>query len=186
MRFNERSNLKGSHAFLGASKYHWTNYSDEKLSRVYSNYLATQRGTQLHDFAETCIQLKQKLPDLQVALNMFVNDAIGFRMKAEQPLFYSVYAFGTADAISFRNNELRIFDLKTGTTKVSMRQLEIYAALFCLEYDTKPIGLSLIELRVYQGDQIIIHIPEPEDIQMIMDTIVRFDDIITQTHEEME
>ena len=30
MNFNKHSNLEGQHAFLGASKYHWINYSEEK------------------------------------------------------------------------------------------------------------------------------------------------------------
>lgn len=186
MNFKEHSNLRGNHSFLSASKYHWVNYTEEKLARTYANFLATQRGTQLHDFAEQCIRLRVKLPTVTTALNMFVNDAIGFRMKPEQPLFYSPNAFGTADAISFRNNELRIHDLKTGVTRVSMTQLTIYAALFCLEYNVKPDSIELIELRVYQGDQILVHNPLPEEIEAVMTTIIRFDEIIDTIHTEME
>lgn len=186
MNFLEHTHLRGQHSFLSASKYHWTNYSDEKLATVYSNYKATLRGTQLHDLAEQLIRLNVRLPDIESALNMFVNDAIGYRMRPEQPLFYSTNAFGTADAISYRQNELRIHDLKTGKTKVNMRQLEIYAALFCLEYKTEPSTLTLIELRVYQGGEIIVHHPEPEDIKEIMNTIVSFDSIIKSIDQQSE
>lgn len=185
MRFNEHFNLRGVHAFLSASKYHWTNYSDEKLVRTFTNFQAVQRGTELHDLAAKLIELKVKLPAIENALNLFVNDAIGFRMYPEQPLFYSPNAFGTADAISFRNNELRIHDLKTGTTKVYMRQLEVYASLFCLEYDVEPDTID-IELRVYQGDSIIVHHPEATSIFEIMNTIVSFDKIIEKLKTELE
>ena len=133
MNFNNHSNLEGMHAFLGASKYHWVNYSDEKLVSTYQKHLATLKGTELHDFAARCIKLGQKLPKSKKTLNNYVNDAIGFKMTPEQVLFYSVNCFGTADAISFRNGVLRIHDLKTGVTPAHMEQLMIYAALFCLE-----------------------------------------------------
>jgi hypothetical protein len=105
---------------------------------------------------------------------MYVNDAIGYRMTAEQMLFYSVNCFGTADAISFRNKVLRIHDLKTGTTPTSMKQLEVYAAMFCLEYGYKPYEID-IELRIYQNDDIMEEVPEADDIVHIMDKIVTFD-----------
>ena len=40
MNFNKHSNLEGQHAFLGASKYHWINYTDEKIADAYTSYLA--------------------------------------------------------------------------------------------------------------------------------------------------
>mgnify|MGYP002541746111 CR=1 FL=1 len=138
MNFNKHSNLEGQHAFLGASKYHWINYSEDKVAEAYSKFLATQKGTVLHAFAAQCISLGQKLPKSQKTLNMYVNDAIGFKMTPEQVLYYSDNCFGTADAILFRNGLLRIHDLKTGQIPAHMEQLEIYAALFCLEYKVKP------------------------------------------------
>jgi len=107
----------------------------------------------------------------------------GFRMTPEQILFYSYNAFGTADAICFRDGLLRIHDLKTGVTRVSMMQLEIYAALFCLEYDKKPIEID-IELRIYQDDNIVVNNPLPEDIGFILNKIVLFDKRITKLQEE--
>lgn len=84
---------------------------------------------------------------------------------------------GTADAISFRNNFLRIHDLKTGTRPVHIEQLEIYAALFCLEYKVKPTDIK-IELRIYQNDEILVHEPEAEEIIAIMNKIVHLNKIL--------
>ena len=52
MNFNKHSALEGQHALLGASNYHWINYSEEKLVSYYLNKLATERGTRLHAFAK--------------------------------------------------------------------------------------------------------------------------------------
>lgn len=185
MKFMNHPNLEGSHAFLGASKYHWINYDDSKLVDTYRKYQATLRGTVLHDFAAQCIKLGQKLPKTKKTLNMYVNDAIGFKMRPEQVLCYSENCFGTADAISFRNNFLRIHDLKTGVTPAHMEQLMIYAALFCLEYRYKPSEID-IELRIYQSDEIAVFEPTAADIVPIMDKIVTFDKIIAKIKEEEE
>lgn len=185
MRFNDHSNLDGCHAFLGASKYSWVNYDDEKLEESYLNNLAKQKGTRLHEFASECISLGIKLQKTKQTLNMYVNDAIGYKMTPEQPLFYSNNCFGTADAISFNENKkfLRIHDLKTGVTPASMKQLEIYTALFCLEYDIPPNDID-IELRIYQSDNILIEDPNREDILYIEDKIKRFDRQIEMIKEE--
>lgn len=179
MNFNKHSNLEGQHAFLGASKYHWVNYDEEKISAAYAKYLATLRGTELHAFAAQCIKLGQKLPRSNSTLNMYVNDAIGFKMTPEQILYYSDNCFGTADAICYRHDLLRIHDLKTGEVKAHMEQLEIYAALFCLEYKVDPSKINM-ELRIYQSNEIIVHNPDIEDIAPIMDRIITFDKIISK------
>lgn len=178
MNFNNHSNLEGQHAFLGASTYHWINYDEDKVADSYSKFLARQKGTVLHDFAAQCISLGQKLPKSKKTLNMYVNDAIGYKMSPEQVLFYSENCFGTADAISFRNDFLRIHDLKTGVTPAHMEQLMIYAALFCLEYKIKPSEIGM-ELRIYQLDKILYSEPTAEDIVPIIDKIITFDKIIT-------
>lgn len=183
MNFNKHSNLEGQHAFLGASKYHWINYDESKLVESYTNYMAAQRGTILHEFAAQCIRLGQKLPKSRKTLNMYVNDAIGFRMTPEQPLYYSENCFGTADAICFRDNTLRIHDFKSGVTPARMEQLEIYAALFCLEYKVDPSDID-IELRIYQSDEILYHKPTAEEISSIMNKIVAFDKIINKIKEQ--
>lgn len=174
MTFNTHSAFEGRHAFLSASKYHWVNYSIDKLQDTYKTALAAAKGTELHEFAFQAIKLGIKLPRTQQTLNMYVNDAIGYRMTPEQVLFYSANCFGTADAISFKKNLLRIHDLKTGVTPTSMKQLEVYAAMFCLEYSYKPYEIEM-ELRIYQNDSVEEHVPEVDDITHIMDKIVTFD-----------
>lgn len=183
MNFNKHSEIEGLHAFLGASKYHWLNYDDDKLAESYSKHLATLKGTELHEFAKECIRLGIKLPKSQKTLNMYVNDAIGFKMTPEQPLFYSSNCFGTADAIAFRNDILRVHDLKTGVMPAHMEQLLIYAALFCLEYKIKPGSINF-ELRIYQANEIIVDNPTAEIILPVMDKIIRFDKLISSIREQ--
>ena len=132
---------------------------------------AAEMGTRLHEWAKQTIDLGIKQSRSKKTIYSYVNDAIGFNMSTEVILFYSERFFGTADAISFRNNFLRIHDLKTGRRPVHMEQLEIYAALFCLEYKVKP-GDIRMELRIYQNDEILVHEPTAEDILPIMDKIV--------------
>lgn len=182
MNFANHSNLEGQHAFLSASKYHWINYSDDKLAETYLKHLAVLKGTELHEFAAQCIKQNRKLLGNDT-LAMYVNDAIGFKMTPEQPLVYSENCFGTADTIAFRKNFLRIHDLKTGEIPAHMEQLEIYAALFCLEYDVKPAEIE-IELRIYQTNDICVANPTVDVIAPIMDRIVASDKIIRKIKEE--
>lgn len=177
MKWFPHYDLVGKHAFLGASKWHWLNYDEEKLLESYRRSLAVERGTRLHALAAELISLGQKLPEEQLTLNLYVNDAINYKMRAEQVLYYSDNCFGTADAICFRNKKLRIHDLKTGDTPTHMEQLLIYAALFCLEYKVKPGDISF-ELRIYQNDDALVCNPTAEDILPIMDRIKAFDRII--------
>lgn len=171
MRFNDHTNLIGQHAFLSASKYHWVNYDDEKIDRVYIAALQARRGTELHAFAHEAIRLGIKLPRTDKTLHLYVNDALGYRMTSEQLLYYSDNCFGTADTISFRRSKLRIHDLKTGVTPTSEKQLEIYAAMFCLEYRIKPFEIET-ELRIYQNDEVAIYEADPDTIVHIMDRII--------------
>ena len=183
MNFNKHSDLEGKHAYLGASKYHWVRYSEDKLRERYASSMAAQKGTELHELAANCIKLNQKLPKSNKTLNAFVNDAIGYKMIPEKILYYSENCFGTADAISFKNGLLRIHDLKTGVIPAHIEQLLIYAALFCLEYRMKPSDID-IELRIYQNDEVVIHIPEADEIVPIMDKIKTFDRIINDIKKE--
>lgn len=183
MRFNQHTNLEGLHAPFSASKSSWLRYTDEKAMEVYATRKANEMGTILHDWAKRTIDLGIKQPRSQKTLYAYVNDAIGFKMSTEVVLFYSPRFFGTADAICFRNGVLRIHDLKTGKTRVKMEQLEIYAALFCLEYNIKPGDIE-IELRIYQTDDIQVHNPTAEDILPIMDRIITLDKIIQRMDEE--
>ena len=185
MNFNRHLEIEGQHAFLGASKYHWIYYDKDKLIDSYSKFNAVKKGVELHDFAERCIRLRQRLPKAQKTLNMYVNDAIGFRMNTEQVLYYSSNCFGTADAISFRDNILRIHDFKSGITPAKIEQLAVYAALFCLEYKIKPSDIEM-ELRIYQSNEVLTHSPEPNDILTIMDKVIAFDKIISKIKSEEE
>ena len=183
MNFRTHSELKDQHAFLSASKYHWLNYDADKLGSSYHNYYAQERGTKLHEFAAECIRLGIKLPRTKSTLNAYVNDAIGFKLRPEKPLYYSDNAFGTADAIGFRKNVLRIHDYKSGRLKASFKQLEIYAAFFCLEYGVDPCSISLIELRIYQSDEVRVANPTGQQIQAVMDKIIESDRIIENLEE---
>lgn len=180
MNFNDHWQLEGQHAFLSASKYHWINYDDEKLLVAFSKYMAAQKGTELHELAKNLIRLGVKLPKSKKTLNMYVNDAIGFQMIPEQILYYSDNCFGTCDTICFRKMFLRIHDLKNGESPASIKQLRVYAALFCLEYGYKPVDIDM-ELRLYQLNDVVIDVPEPEEIFNIMNTIVNHDKLIEKT-----
>lgn len=175
---------EGAHAFLGASKHAWLNYSDDKLIEVFNSNLAKQRGTELHALAAQLIKLKQRLPKSNKTLNSYVNDAIGYGMRPEQPLYYSENCFGTADAILFNEKKsfLRIHDLKTGLLPVHMEQLYIYDALFCLEYHIKPGDIQIVN-QIYQNDDIWKAEPTATDIVPIVDKIVAFDEIIRSIKE---
>lgn len=173
MNFMQHSNLVGKHAFLSPSDYHWIRYEEDKLDRVYHTRMAAVRGTQLHEFAHQAIRLNQRLPGSKKTLNMYVNDAIGFRMTPEVILYYSDNCYGSADCVSFRNNTLRIHDLKTGINEPSFDQLLVYTALFCLEYRFSPLDIK-IELRLYYKDEVRVLVPDPDDIFHIMDKIRTF------------
>jgi hypothetical protein len=182
MMFNRHS-APTTHAFLSASKYHWLDYNDDKLLRMYVERMSAARGTQLHALAHDMIQMKVKAPDTPTTFNMYVNDCIGFRMTTELLLIYSEHSYGTADAISFRDKKLRISDLKNGVTPASMKQLRVYAALFCLEYHFRPFEID-IELRIYQNDDVELEHADPDDIMHVMDRIVYCDKLVREMREE--
>jgi len=185
MIFNKRSGLEGKHAFLSPSGHHWLNYTDQKLEARFHSSQAAQRGVDIHALAAEAIRLGVKLAKSNNALSTYVNDAISYKMATEQILFYSDNCFGTADTISFRRNKLRIHDLKTGITAASVKQLEIYAALFCLEYSMDPGDID-IELRIYQREEIQVFEPSPDTIRLIMETIIDFDSQVERLKEEYQ
>ena len=161
MRFNSHSHLAGSHATLSASSPAWTNYDVDKFDAVYRAKMAAQNGTEMHALAAECIRLRVKVADIKQTFYMYVNDAIDFLMTPEVVLLaFQPYAFGTADAVAFRDNILRIHDLKTGLGECDVRQLEIYAAYFCIEYKKNPFDLE-IYLRFYQNDEFVEYIGDP-------------------------
>lgn len=177
MIYNTHFNIRGKHAFLSGSNWHWINYTEEKLRAVFVNAKAKEEGTELHDLASVCVKKKIKLAPLKKALNQFVNDAIGFGMESEQVLYFSDNCFGTADAISFKDGILRIHDLKTGLSKVSFNQLHIYAAIFCLEYAVDPETITIVE-RIYQHNGFDELLAIPEEIRHIMNIIMEFDEAL--------
>ena len=171
MKWNNHYELEGLHAFLSPSKYHWLNYDDAKLESVFRNHNAKEEGVWLHNFASMAITKRIKLARNKNTLNLFVNDAIGFGMKSEQILYYSPNAFGCADAISFKQDFLRIHDYKSGETKASFKQLDLYSAYFCLEYGVNPEEIQICE-RIYQNNQIEEFSPSGEYIRTIMNLTI--------------
>ena len=206
---------EGAHAFLSPSQHSFLSYNKDQLFARYKAKYAAAIGTILHKFAKERIKYKIKVTrndrkevELELLRNgipanvydmglifdnfkAYVNDAIGYQLRPEQPLYFSKNCFGTADAIAYRpikhdsefTGELRIHDLKTGTSLASMKQLELYAALFHLEYGTKP-GKTKTTLCIYQSmidddgevfPEINIEEPEPEIIARHMDTIITMD-----------
>ena len=182
MNFNQHFRLNGLHAPFSPSQPSWLNYTDEKALDVYSNKKAAEMGTRLHNWAKETIDLGIRQPRSKKTIYAYVNDAIGFRMDTEVVLYYSDRFFGTADAISFKNNFLRIHDLKTGTSPVHIEQPLVYAALFCLEYKIKPSDIK-IELRIYQNDEIQIYEPEEGEVEEVMNKIVHLDELLSHYEE---
>jgi hypothetical protein len=170
MSLNKHTRLIGQHAFLSPSSYHWLDDDEDKLRRRYLSKQQARIGDQRHELAMDLITQRVKLPDNGTTLSMYVNDAIGYRLTPEQHLYYSDECFGKADAVGFRNNTLRIFDLKTGLTPADMRQLLIYAGIFCFEYGQNPDQIDIV-LRIYQNDAIQEMIADSAEVFMVMDRI---------------
>lgn len=186
MIFTKHSNLIDQHAFLSPSKHYWIHYDPDKLSKTYINHMAVELGVKYHKIASELVQMGIRLLTEKTAIGQYVNDCIEDGMTTEQPLYYSDNCFGTADAISFENNYLKIYDLKTGSSPVSIEQLRIYAALFCLEYSYNPHSIK-IELRIYQKDKpVLIEMSDPDVICNIMDQIEVCDEIINNIKQSGE
>jgi hypothetical protein len=173
---------------MSASKYHWIGYDQDKFLRAFEQAEAAKRGTELHAFAHEAIRLKRRMPQNSDTVNMYINDAIGYRMTPEQLLIVNEYCFGTPDAISFseKTMKLRISDLKTGVTQTSEKQLLVYAAMFCLEYgdamDFKAFDLTT-ELRIYQNNECRLYAVDAMDVVYIMDKIKTFTRVLKDREE---
>lgn len=156
MEWHSHPRLEGSHAVLSPSNYHWLNDTEDKLLARLANAEAAARGTRLHDLSARNIAdgITLAMDGRYPVIARYVNDAIKYEMVPEQMLMYSMYCYGTTDAISFDVGEmfLRIHDLKTGVSKASFDQLYVYAGLFCLEYDFKPFEIQG-QLRIYQHEE---------------------------------
>lgn len=160
--FRKHPKLEGTHAILSPSNYHWLSDDEEKLRKRLKNARAAARGDSLHALAAHAISEGVRLFPDGSTLSLYVNDAIDFGMLPERTLFYSLDAFGHTDAIGFEEYDtpegnilgfLRIHDLKTGVSPASMKQLYVYCAFFCLEYEFMPYEIEG-ELRLYQNDAI--------------------------------
>ena len=213
MIFNQHLNLQGKHAILSASSWRWLNDDKESLTKRICSQYATEVGTILHNVAYKHIKYRIKMnkydkknvmlellsngiPGVVVDsidfdsmfenLMAYVNDGVGFKMEPEVVLCYSNNFFGTTDSIAYSEKDkfLRIHDYKSGTIPAHIEQLIIYAALFCLEYRIKP-GDIATELRIYQGNEILYHNPEVDELAPVMDKIVTFDKYITGIKEEV-
>lgn len=196
MDFRKHSEWEGKHSILSASKSQWLRYTDERLFEYVDNMYASVIGTKKHALAKDLIELGVSLPNNEKTLNSYVNDCLGYRMRPEQILFYSPYAFGTADAISFRTENiksetgemisvkmLRIFDLKNGVKAASGEQLVVYAAYFCLEYRIRPYEIEY-DLRIYQNDEINYVEVSADDVAHVMSRITDLNALITARMEE--
>lgn len=184
MQFNRHTHLEGLHAAFSASQPFWLRYDDNKAVEVFYSKQAADLGTRLHAYAKDAIDLGIKQPRSKKTLYAYINDAIGFKMKTEVVLFYSMNFFGTADAILFKDNFLRIHDLKTGKGPVKREQLLVYAALFCLEYKVRPGDLKGCECRIYQNDDVDIFELTAEDIAPVMDRIIYLDKLFNNLDKE--
>lgn len=192
--FNKHPKLEGTHAILSPSNYHWLSDDEEKLRRRLKNAKAAARGDSLHALAAHAISEGVMLYPNGSTLSLYVNDAIEFGMQAERTLFYSLDAFGHADAIGFEmypvpNGNvlgfLRIHDLKTGVTPASMKQLYVYCAYFCLEYGFKPYEIEG-ELRLYQNDTIECTAIDRVILTQVISTILAHQRVIDEDRMEDE
>ena len=213
MNFNKHYDKVGKHAMLSPSSWRWINDDNDSLMKRLCSQYATTVGDIIHDLACRHIKylikinkydkknlvlelLSHGIPAFVVdMLDMdsifdtfmtYVNDGIGFKMSPEVIIYYSDNFFGTADSIAYNENTkfLRIHDLKSGVTPAHIEQLEIYAALFCLEYRIKPAELSGTELRIYQRSEVLYHNPEPGEISAIANKIVDRDKFLNQIRME--
>lgn len=173
MIWSSYSQLEGKHAMLSPSKPAWLNYDDEKTLASYESFKAAQHGTELHALAAKMIKMGIRPQDDGSTFSMYVNDAINYRMRPEQQLLATELAFGTADAIIYRQNILRIHDLKTGLNETSWWQLRTYAAYFCIDYEKNPFNIDQIVLRIYQNQEIKEEVADPDVITHIMEKAKR-------------
>ena len=161
MNFIKHWELKDKHAILSPSKPYWLNYDHDQIRNYIYTQQAAARGTRLHEVAETLIREGLKLRGSTQTLTAFVNDAIGYGMTPE----------GHTDAISLDRGVLRVHDLKTGSGPVHMEQLEIYAALFLMEYErifgVNPANTK-VNLRIYQNDDVQEFAPDKDRMEELI------------------
>lgn len=185
MQFNEHSRIKGRHAFLSPSQYSWTNYDTDKLRTRYRTVRAAAEGSEWHAYAAEAIELREWQADEVSTVGLYINECIRFNMQPEVVLYWTDNCFGTADAIGLKDRLLQIFDLKTGVSRTSPKQLEVYAAIFCMEYGVDPYDLEY-DLRIFQHGEARCYTADPEYIDYIINQIIVFDEEINRIREEEE
>lgn len=185
MNFNEHFRISGRHAFLSPSQYHWVNYDTDRLRTRFRTSQASIEGSELHAYAAEAIELREWQVDDESTLGMYINTCIREQMKPEVVLYWSDNCFGTADAIDLKGNLLQVFDLKTGVSRTSERQLEVYCAIACMEYGWDPFTLEY-DLRIFQHNEVRHYSADPDFISYIIEKILAFDPILNQLREEEE
>lgn len=140
------------HAMFSPSEKSWVNYDRDKIVARYDQVMAVERGTQLHEFAATAIKLKMLLDPSMGVIADYVQDCITLNVETEQEVIYTPEINGTADAIKYDpyENRLYVFDLKTGQSKASIVQLQIYAAIWCAYNGKNPLSMKF-DLRIYHN-----------------------------------
>lgn len=171
MNFNKHGELEGKHAILSPSKPYWLNYSQDQIQAFIKNQYASVRGTELHALAAELIKKGLKLRGSTQTLVAYVNDAIGYGMTPEVALKYTDACFGHSDAVYYDHGILRVHDYKSGSGPVHMEQLEIYAALFLLEYE-RQLGVNplntKVNLRIYQNDNVQEFMPDKDRVEEVI------------------
>ena len=187
MNFNRHFELEGKHAILSPSKPYWLNYNQDQIRNYVISQQAAARGTRLHDLAARLIQEGLKLKGPTQTLTAFVNDALGYGMSPEVALKYTENCFGHTDAIGYDRGILRVHDYKSGAGPVHMEQLEIYAALFLLEYE-RQFGVNpantKVNLRIYQNDDIQEENPDKDRMEELIYLIKERDSWVEHTMQE--
>lgn len=69
MNFNNHLELIGKHAQFSPSQSSWLRYDDDKLLFTHTNRHRKILGTELHDFANSQIELSQKVTNLKAMIN---------------------------------------------------------------------------------------------------------------------
>lgn len=164
------------HAVFSPSEKYWVNYDRARIIQRYDQVIAIERGTALHELAAKCIDLKIHLDPCEGVIATYVSDCISYKMDTEVELVFTNEINGTADAIRYdrESNTLYVFDLKTGSTKASLVQVMIYAALWCCVHNRDPLTLSY-DLRIYHNQY-----PEKIDTESDPQLGERINDIIVQ------
>ena len=172
---------------LGTDIHEWASIKIERCHKITSNkdmlnsideyifkkYYIEKLGEVSRDGKRILYHFNKSLkqnPEWLDSIRRYINDSIGFRMYPEVVLFFNNDFFGCADALIFNEKErlLRIHDLKTGVSVVHIEQLMGYAALFCLEQHMDPSSIEY-ELRIYQGNDILIATPTGADVKPFVD-----------------